>query len=110
MINAKINISKYFVIDDDSELVAFVTFWILNPIMKEEVPIKKETTVRTFPVIAIAIGVPNLVGCAVWLCCCALTVLSSMARNSSIITNDTMSDDGQSECVSVLNIFNTFQS
>ena len=71
MINANINISKYFVTDDDSALVVFVTLWILNPIMNEEVPIKKETTVRTLPVIAIAIGVPNLVVCTVWFCGCS---------------------------------------
>jgi hypothetical protein len=50
--------------------------WILNPKMNE-VPIKKETTARIFPVIAgtITIGSPRVVcGCCCCCGCCAAAV------------------------------------
>ena len=73
--SANINNSKYLfiiddgsvgVVDDDDSVVVLVAFWILNPKINDDVPIKKETIVRTFCVRPgmIAIGVPWLV------CCC----------------------------------------
>ena len=61
--------------DDDDELdpvAVLAAFWILNPKIKDDVPIKKETIARIFPVRPgmIAIGTPWLV-----CCCCAFTVL-----------------------------------
>jgi len=81
--SANINNSKYlFIIDDGcvgvddgvDSVVALAAFWILNPKINDDVPIKKETIVRTFCVRPgmIVIGVPWLVTCC---CCCALTVL-----------------------------------
>jgi hypothetical protein len=82
---ANINISKYlFIIDegivgfvvvvDDEDgvdsVVVLAAFWILNPKMNDDVPIRKETMVRTFCVRRgiRAIGEPWLVSC--WFCCC----------------------------------------
>jgi hypothetical protein len=74
--SANINNSKYlFIIDDGSigvdddvvdSVVVLAAFCILNPKINDDVPIKKETIVRTFCVRPgmIAIGVPWLV------CCC----------------------------------------
>jgi hypothetical protein len=60
---ANINISKYLFIidegivgfvavgDDDDDVdsvVVLAAFWILNPNMNDDVPIRKETMVRTF--------------------------------------------------------------
>ena len=69
--SANINNSKYlFIIDvgsvggsDDDDLdsvVVLAAFWILNPKINDDVPIKKETIVRTFCVRPgiIAIGEP----------------------------------------------------
>jgi len=68
--SANINNSKYlFIIDDGSvgldeddvgSIVDLAAFWILNPKINEDVPIKKETIVRTFCVRPgmIAIGDP----------------------------------------------------
>jgi hypothetical protein len=69
--SANINNSKYlFMIDvgsvggcDDDDLdsvVVLAAFWILNPKINDDVPIKKETIVRTFCVRPgiIAIGEP----------------------------------------------------
>ena len=70
--SANINNSKYlFIIDngsadgiDDDELepvaVVLAALWILNPKINDDVPIKKETIVRTFCVRPgiIAIGEP----------------------------------------------------
>lgn len=75
--SANINNSKYLFIIDDGRVgvVALAAFWILNPKINDDVPIKKETIVRTFCVRPgmIVIGVPWLVTCCC--CCCALTVL-----------------------------------
>lgn len=82
--SANINKSKYlFIIDDGSigvdddvdSVVVLAAFWILNPKINDDVPIKKETIVRTFCVRPgmIVIGVPWLDTCCC--CCCALTVL-----------------------------------
>lgn len=55
--SANINNSKYlFIIDDGcvgvddgvDSVVALAAFWILNPKINDDVPIKKETIVRTF--------------------------------------------------------------
>jgi hypothetical protein len=56
--------------------------WILNPKINDDVPIKKETIVRTFCVRPgiIAIGEPWFVSCCC--CCCALTALLSMYINN----------------------------
>jgi hypothetical protein len=105
---ANINISKYlFIIDDGivgfvvvgdddddvDSVVVLAAFWILNPNMNDDVPIRKETIVRTFcvrPGIR-AIGEPWLVSC--WFCCCccccwsccfcALTIFVSVYTNDS---------------------------
>ena len=52
--------------------------WILNPKIKDDVPIRKETAVRTLPVRPgiIANGAPILV-CDCDCCCCAFTTYSS---------------------------------
>ena len=100
--SANINNSKYlFIIDDEcvdvddddvDSFVALAAFCILNPKINDDVPIKKETTVRTFCVRPgmIATGAPRLVCCCVCCCCCALTVLLSMHindRDNKIIVN-----------------------
>lgn len=100
--SANINNSKYlFVIDDGSvcvdaddvdSVVVLAAFWILNPKINDDVPIKKETIVRTFCVRPgmIATGAPRLVCCCVCCCCCALTVLLSIHindRDNSIIVH-----------------------
>lgn len=68
--SANINNSKYlfiiddgidgFDVDDVGSIVGLAAFWILNPKINEDVPIKKETIVRTFCVRPgmIAIGEP----------------------------------------------------
>lgn len=66
---------------DDAEVDAVVVvvvlaaLWILNPKINDDVPIKKETIARIFPVRPgmMGSGAPWLVSCC--LCCCALTVL-----------------------------------
>jgi hypothetical protein len=81
-------------IDDDDELdpvAVLAAFWILNPKIKDDVPIKKETIARIFPVRPgiIAIGTPWLVCCCCG-CCCAFTVLLFMHindRDNSIIVH-----------------------
>ena len=76
--NANINNSKYLFLiadgnidgvndDDDvvSVVVLFTALWILNPKRNDDVPIKRETKVRMFCVIAGMIlgGVSKLVSC-----------------------------------------------
>jgi hypothetical protein len=102
--SANINNSKYlFIIDDGSigvdddvvdSVVVLAAFCILNPKINDDVPIKKETIVRTFCVRPgmMATGAPRLVCCCVCCCCCccALTVFMSMDINdtdSKIIVN-----------------------
>jgi hypothetical protein len=51
--NANINKSKYLFIiidedEDEGEDVDLARFWILNPKINDDVPINKETIVRTF--------------------------------------------------------------
>jgi len=49
--NANINKSKYLFIiidEDEDEDVDLARFWILNPKINDDVPINKETIVRTF--------------------------------------------------------------
>ena len=80
--SANINNSKYLLIidvgsvgvdDDDIDSdVVLAAFWIFNPKTNEDVPIKKETIVRTFcvrPGIR-ATGEPWIVSCAACCCCC----------------------------------------
>jgi hypothetical protein len=101
--SANINNSKYLFIivdgsigvDDDvvDSVVVPAAFCILNPKINDDVPIKKETIVRTFCVRPgmMATGAPRLVCCCVCCCCCcALTVFMSMHMNdtdSKIIVN-----------------------
>jgi hypothetical protein len=58
----------------DPAVVAAVlaALWILNPKIKDDVPIKKETIARIFPVRPgmIAIGAPWFVCCCLYFCCC----------------------------------------
>jgi hypothetical protein len=88
--NANINSSKYLSIIDggsdddvgdddcDVDLVVLAALWILNPKINDDVPIKNETSVRTFCVSAgtIIIGAPRLV----WFCS-VTALLSSMHRD-----------------------------
>jgi len=91
--SANINNSKYlFIIDDgsvgdDDSVVVLAAFWSLNPKINDDVPIKKETIVRTFCVRPgmIVIGKPRLV-CCCGCCCCALTVLLSRHDRDRSIT------------------------
>ena len=85
IINANINNSKYLSITDgdgdddvgdddcDVDVVVLAALWILNPKINDDVPIKKETSVRRFCVIAgtTAIGAPRLVSF------CSVTALLS---------------------------------
>jgi methylthioribose-1-phosphate isomerase len=94
--SANINNSKYlFLIDDvsvddddddvNSVVVLLPALWILNPKRKEDVPIKRETKVRIFCVIAdmIVTGAPKLVSC------CALVVLLSRSdRDNTVLIVD----------------------
>jgi hypothetical protein len=54
--SANINKSKYLLIIDNGDVdcvdddVIRAALWIFNPKMKDDVPIKKETVVRIFPV------------------------------------------------------------
>src|SRR5437899_6615137 len=85
--SANINKSKYLIIIDDGSagvedddvdsVVVLAAFWILNPKINDDVPIRKETIVRTFCVRPgmIATGAPRLVCCCVCCCCRALRVL-----------------------------------
>jgi hypothetical protein len=69
--SANINKSKYlFTIDNGSDDdVVLAALWILNPKINDDVPVNKETSVRTFCVIAgtITIGEPRFV---FGYCCC----------------------------------------
>ena len=95
--NANISSSKYLFISDDGRVdddgsvdaavvVVLAAFWILNPKINDDVPIKNETTARIFPVRPgiIASGAPWLVCCCrCCCCCCALTaLLLSMLRKN----------------------------
>ena len=67
--NANINMSKYlFIIIDDyeDEDVDLARFWILNPKINDDVPINKETIVRTF---CVRPGI-RVIGVFVYCCCC----------------------------------------
>ncbi len=91
MINANINNSKYLSITDG--VVVLAALWILNPKINDDVPIKKETSVTRFCVIAgtTAIGAPRLVSF-----CSVIALLSSMHmdnRDDSIIINDKNNSD-----------------
>ena len=76
--NANINNSKYLFLIDDCNIdgvddddvgsvvvVLFTALWILNPKRNDDVPIKRETKVRIFCVIAgmILSGASKLVSC-----------------------------------------------
>ena len=63
--NANINMSKYLfiIIDEDVDLARF---WILNPKINDDVPINKETIVRTF---CVRPGI-RVIGVFVYCCCC----------------------------------------
>jgi len=65
--NANINMSKYlFIIIDEDEDVDLARFWILNPKINDDVPINKETIVRTF---CVRPGI-RVIGVFVYCCCC----------------------------------------
>ena len=68
--------------DDDSAVAVLNALWILSPKINDDVPIKKETIARIFPVIAgiRTIGEPR--------CCCAAAV--SIVDNSKNNDNSTM--------------------
>ncbi len=46
--NANISKSKYLLIFNECVVDDFITFWIFNPKIYDEVPIKTETTVEHF--------------------------------------------------------------
>ena len=67
--NANINMSKYLFIiidDDEDEDVDLARFWILNPKINDDVPINKETIVRTF---CVRPGI-RVIGVFVYCFCC----------------------------------------
>jgi hypothetical protein len=71
--NANINMSKYLFIiidededEDEDEDVDLARFWILNPKINDDVPINKETIVRTF---CVRPGM-RVIGVFVYCCCC----------------------------------------
>ena len=67
--NANINMLKYLFIiidEDEDEDVDLARFWILNPKINDDVPINKETIVRTFRVRP---GI-RVIGVFVYCCCC----------------------------------------
>jgi hypothetical protein len=69
--NANINMSKYLFIiidedEDEDEDVDLARFWILNPKINDDVPINKETIVRTF---CVRPGI-RVIGVFVYCCCC----------------------------------------
>jgi len=70
--NANINKSKYLFInidedEDEDEDVDIARFWILNPRINDDVPINKETIVRTF---CVRPGI-RVIGVFVYCCSCA---------------------------------------
>ena len=73
---ANINSSKYlFIIDngsrvDDGCCGDLAKFWILNPKMNDDVPIRKDTMVRIFCVM-LGIRVSGTLVCCCCCCCCA---------------------------------------
>ena len=67
--NANINKSKYLsiIFDEDKDGdVDLARFWILNPKINDDVPINKETIVRTF---CVRPGI-RVIGVFVYGCCC----------------------------------------
>ena len=82
------------VVDDDVDVVGVLAaLWILNPKINEEVPIKKETTARIFPVIPgmRGSGEPWLV-CCCCCCCCALTVILLLSKHRNDRDNSIILD------------------
>ena len=59
--------------------IVLAALWILNPKIKDDVPIRKETAVRILPVSpgTIASGAPVLVCDCDCIYCCAFTIYSS---------------------------------
>jgi hypothetical protein len=92
--SANINNSKYLCIvdvdrvdvddDDVDSAVVLAALWILNPKINDDVPIKKETTARIFPVIPgiITIGKPLLVCGDCASCCCAAAIFTLNISNN----------------------------
>ena len=67
--NVNINMLKYLFIiidEDEDEDVDLARFWILNPKINDDVPINKETIVRTF---CVRPGI-RVIGVFVYCCCC----------------------------------------
>ncbi len=91
------------VVDDDDDGVDAVgvlaALWILNPKINDDVPIKKETTARIFPVIPgmRGSGEPWLVCCcrccsSCCCCCCALTVILLLSKHRNDRDNSIIPD------------------
>jgi hypothetical protein len=96
--SANINNSKYLFLSDDCSVdginddgdagsidVVFPALWILNPKRNDDVPIRRETKVRIFCVMAgmIVTGAPMLVSC------CALAELLSRSNKDRVDINKT---------------------
>ena len=80
--NANINMSKYlFIIIDEDEDVDLARFWILNPKINDDVPINKETIVRTF---CVRPGI-RVIGVFVYCCCCCPSATTKEANRLFII-------------------------
>ena len=95
--SANINNSKYLCIADDGNVdeeeedpvvVVLAALWILNPKINDDVPIKKETTARIFPVTAgmKTIGNPWVVCdcdcCSPCCCCCPAALFIDNKKNT----------------------------
>jgi len=75
--NANINMLKYlFIIIDEDEDVDLARFWILNPKINDDVPINKETIVRTF---CVRPGI-RVIGVFVYCCCCPSAITKEANR------------------------------
>jgi hypothetical protein len=78
-ISANINKSKYLLIIDGGNVDCFVdeatrvALWILNPKINDDVPINKETIVRTF---CVRPGI-RVIGVFVYCCCCPSAITGS---------------------------------
>ena len=66
--------------DDVDSVVALAAFWILNPKINDDVPIKKETIVRTF---CVRPGI-RVIGVLVY-CCCSPSANTKEANKLFII-------------------------
>jgi hypothetical protein len=67
--------------EDEDEDVDLARFWILNPKINDDVPINKETIVRTF---CVRPGI-RVIGVFVYCCCCCPSAYTKEANRLFII-------------------------